>query len=407
MLIFLILAISPNLILADENTTYWEIQSIDTMKFSRDLAREKLNDKSFEELINLQVEEISKTGATHVAVGTPYDNEFIPFLKKWVTAARTHNLKIWFRGNLSGWEGWFEYPRITSDDHLRDIVKFIRENSDLFEDGDIFTPCTECENGGPGDPRNTGDILGYRNFLIAEFRTADGAFKKIGKKVTANYFSMNGDVANLIMDKKTTEDLGGVVVIDHYVDDPERLSSDLKRIIMNSGGKVILGEFGVPIPDIHGEMTESQQAIWLDSALSELSFVEGLIGINYWTSFGGTTSIWNSNGVKKSAVDVLSSYYSPKTIEGKIKNEFDQPLTNVELRAESKVSDTDKNGYFKIFIVPSTKEVTISAEKYEKRVLSVQELENVGEIVLEKSNKGIFFKLQMWFYNMYKSLTIQ
>src|SRR3989344_6298983 len=86
------------------------ITSIDTMKYSRDVAREKLNSSSFDEVIDKQVSEISATGATHIAIGTPYDDEFLPFLKRWVVAARKYNLKVWFRGNLSGWEEWFGYP---------------------------------------------------------------------------------------------------------------------------------------------------------------------------------------------------------------------------------------------------------------------------------------------------------
>ena len=100
------------------------------------------------------------------------------------------------------------------------VERFILENPEIFEDGDIFTSCTECENGGPGDPRATGDITGFRNFLIEEYQVTKDAFEKINKKVDSNFYSMNGDVAYLIMDKDTTEKLGGVVVMDHYVERP-------------------------------------------------------------------------------------------------------------------------------------------------------------------------------------------
>ena len=389
---------------AQAGNPYWNVQSIDTVKYSRDLAREKVSDSEFDETINEQISQIAKSGATHVAIGTPYDDEFLPFLYRWVKAARNNNLNVWFRGNFSGWEGWFGYESINREEHKMLVESYILSNTDLFEDGDIFTPCTECENGGPGDPRETGDVLGYRNFLIDEYRVAEGTFKKIGKDVRANYFSMNGDVAYLVMDKKTADVLGGVVVIDHYVDNPEELLEDIKRIKERSGGNVMLGEFGAPIPDIHGEMTEYEQAIWLDSALSELSKVDGLVGINYWTSFGGTTSIWNSDGSDKSAVAVLTGYFSPQELQGKVINELGHPIKNVLILANSKIAETDKAGIYTILIVPSTDKVFVKKDGYKEKLLSIRDLENSGEIVLEKVNEGIFFEFQKWVYSTFRKI---
>jgi len=389
-----IFTVNPRNAVASE--PYWQLQSIDTVKYSRDLAREKLTDESFEEVITLQVENIAKTGATHVAIGTPYDSEFIPFIKKWVTEARKNGLNVWFRGNFSGWEGWFGFESISRDEHTRSVEKFILDNPSLFEDGDIFTSCTECENGGPGDPRDTGDISGFRNFLIDEYQVAESAFKTIAKDVSTNYFSMNGDVAYLVMDKKTTENLDGVVVIDHYIYYPTEFTADIKRIKERSGGNVILGEFGAPIPDIHGEMTEYEQAIWLDGVLSELSKIEGLIGINYWTSFGGTTSIWRNDGSEKSGVDVLRGYYSPKMFQGKVINELGRPIKNALVLANSKIAKTDKAGIYTILIVPSTDKILINAQGYKENELSVIDLESTEDIVLEKTKDGIFFKIQKW-----------
>ena len=150
--------ISPMNIFAQETDSYWEIQSIDTMKFSRDLARERNGDEVFRKIIETNVQKIADVGANYVAIGTPYDEEFLPYLKVWVHAVRSSGLKVWFRGNLSGWEGWFDYPSVSPQDHIEQIEEFIVNNSDLFEDGDIFTSCTECENGVLGDPRETKDV---------------------------------------------------------------------------------------------------------------------------------------------------------------------------------------------------------------------------------------------------------
>jgi hypothetical protein len=287
----------------------WEVQSVDTVKYSRDVARQFLNDPNFDAVIENQIALISSLGITHLAIGTPYDPEFVPYLRRWVRIARDYDLKIWFRGNLSGWEGWFDYGPITKEERKRGIEELILQNSDIFSDGDIFTSCTECENGRSSDPRVTGDVAGYRRFLIEEYSVSRAAFEKIGKKVDSNYFSMNADVARLVMDKKTTSALGGIVVIDHYVATPEKLENDIREMAKISGGNVILGEFGVPIPDIHGELSEKEQAHWLDEAMARISRIESLKGVNYWTSFGGSTQIWENAGRMRKIGDVIRKYY--------------------------------------------------------------------------------------------------
>ncbi len=286
----------------------WEVRSIDTMKFSRDLAREKLNDPSFDQVIDLQVSNIAAAGATHVAIATPYDPEFVPILTRWVKSARAHGLHVWFRGNLAGWEGWFDYSKISPVAHTTAITDFIRSNGALFESGDIFTSCPECENGGPGDPRQTGRLDEFRTFLIDENKAVATAFRAINKNVSINYPSSNYDVAKLVMDKPTTEALGGVVGIDHYVKDPGELESDINALAQSSGGKIFVSEIGAPIPDVHGTMTPSEQAAWLDSILGHLQNLPVVLGVNYWVSEGGSTAIWN-NGVATPAVAVLSRYF--------------------------------------------------------------------------------------------------
>lgn len=298
------------LLLFKQEPVRWQFQSIDTMKYSRDLAREKLNDFSFDRVIEKQVKDIADTNATHISIATPYDNEFIPFMKRWVVQARKENLKVWFRGNFSGWEGWFGYPPITEVQHAEMLEDFILKNPYLFEDGDVFSPCPECENGGPGDPRVTKDVKEYRAFLIKELKIAEKSFKEINKKVRTNYSSMNFDVARLVMDEVTTNEMGGIVTIDHYVKDPEKLNEDINLIARLSKGKVILGEFGAPIPDIHGALNEAEQAYWIERALRLISTNKNLIGLNYWVNMGGTTGIWNNDGTKRLSVEIIKKYYT-------------------------------------------------------------------------------------------------
>lgn len=287
----------------------WQFRSIDTMKYSRDPSREKLIDPTYDVVIDQQVKDIAETGATHVAIATPYDAEFLPMLERWIRAARKYNLKVWFRGNWSGWEGWFDYPKITRAEHIAKTNAFIHQHPDLFQDGDIFSACPECENGGPGDPRMNGDVTGHRKFLIDEYNVTKQAFKDIGKHVASNYDSMNGDVARLIMDKPTTKALDGIVVVDHYVKTPDQLVSDIKQFAEQSGGKIVLGEFGAPIPDINGEMNEKEQALWIKESLQKLRETDELIGVNYWTNVGGSTHLWNNDGTPRKAVEEITNIY--------------------------------------------------------------------------------------------------
>ncbi len=299
----------------EKKEPYWEFRSVDTVKYSRDVAGQMLKNPDFDEVIDKQIADIASLGASHVAIGSPYDQKYVPFLKRWVKAARKNNLKVWFRGNFNGWENWFGYERIDREQHKKLLKEFIVDNPDLFEDGDIFTSCPECENGGPGDPRLNGDPEGHKQFLIDEYNISNEAFGSIGKKVNSGFYSMNFDVAKLIMDSETTRKLGNVVVIDHYIKDPVQVSEDAKFIAKQSGGKVVLGELGAPIPDIHGEMTEEEQAEWIKQALEEAVKTPEITGINYWVNVGGSTRLWNDDGQARKAVDVIKTYYSETKLQ--------------------------------------------------------------------------------------------
>ena len=58
---------SPSFAASSSRPTWWQIQSIDTMKYSRDLAREKSKDSGFDSVIDTQVKNIAAAGTTHIA----------------------------------------------------------------------------------------------------------------------------------------------------------------------------------------------------------------------------------------------------------------------------------------------------------------------------------------------------
>lgn len=346
---------------------FWNFQAIDTMKYSRDLSREKLKDPRFDVVIERQTSQISRSGASHIVIATPYDEEFLPILKRWVRLARKYKLKVWFRGNFSGWEQWFGYKKIDRAKHTELLTRFILQNKDLFEDGDKFSPCPECENGGPGDPRRNGDVTGYRNFMIEEYQKSRVSFEKIGKNVDSNYNSMNGDVAELVMDPETTSKMGGVVVIDHYVKNPARLNADITRYANKSKGKVILGEFGAPIPDIHGKMSEVEQKEWLQETLDLLSTNTDLIGLNYWTATGGSTELWDESGYEKAAAKTLSTFYNPYIISIKTVDVMSRRIPFATLTYNGAPHQSDNKGEYSFPSTSDALQISINATNYESK----------------------------------------
>lgn len=370
--------------------SWWNVQSIDTMKYSRDMARQVLHDQAYDRQIDAQMKSIAATGVTHVAIATPYDEEFYPVLKRWVDSAHRHGLHVWFRGNWSGWEGWFDYAKITRAQHMQKTKDFLEKHKDLFQDGDIFTACPECENGGPGDPRATGDVVGYRAFIVNEYQMTKNEFTKMHKNIASNWQSMNADVARVVMDHATTTSMDGLVVIDHYVMDPASIARDVEAIATQSGGMVALGEFGAPIPDIHGAMTESQQAGWIDSAMKNLLNAKHLAGLSYWVNMGGSTQLWNDDGSARSAVATLESYYSPKNVHGVISGLFGRGIPGAIITSsEGKMATADKSGVFDIpYMNAKTVSFHISASPYTSRDVSLLTISNSPKSVVSMQIHG-------------------
>lgn len=375
--------------------SWWQIQSIDTMKYSRDFSGQILTDPTkFQSLIDIQVKDIADAGATHVAIATPYDEQFLPVLRMWVAAARANNLKVWFRGNFSGWEQWFGYKSIGREEHKKLLTDFLASQADLFEEGDAFSSCPECENGGPGDPRHNGDADGHRKFLIEEYQIAKNAFFRMGKNVTPNLMSMNGDVAKLIMDESTTQSLGGIVVIDHYVGSVDQLVSDAQDYARQSGGKVVFGEFGAPIPDIHGDMTENEQAIWIDDALSKLSLEKDVIGINYWVGFGGSTQLWNDGGTPRMAVEIIRKHFQPPAASGQVVDRNGKAIPGITVKTPWQAVQTNKEGQFVLPLSSEDSVISVFADGYIAQNINVSSQGVTDlEVRLEKSEYSLFERL--------------
>lgn len=342
----------------------WDVKSIDTMKTSRDQAQHGISNVNYQK----ELQEIKDLGANYVAIDTPYDEEFYPYLKSWVDEARVLGLRVWFRGNWSGWEGWNEYPKnLTRQQHVEKTKQFISSHPELFKDGDSFTACPECEYGGPGSPVSAGEIDSFRKFMVDEYIATSEEFKKIGKKVTTNWFSMNPDVAEKIYTEKLLEDTGNIITLDYFVKDKEQLVNGLNFFSKKFPGvKILVGEFGAPLSAINENMNDQEQKEFVSTIFSYLKTRKDILGVNYWVSSGGSTRILDDILNPKPAAEVVKNDFLVKKVSGTLLDKDKQPLEGVTvyINSEKQVTESDKNGKFSFTYIGNNLHIDIISTKY-------------------------------------------
>jgi Carboxypeptidase regulatory-like domain len=353
----------------------WRYQCIDTMKSSRDRAREWMKRADLAEEIARQMKAVSSMGANCVSIGTPYDSEFNPYLRAWVEGARAEGLSIWFRGNFAGWEGWFDYPRITDEkEHHTKMVQFISDHPDLFADGDIFTGAPEAENGGPFLPGHADQYERYRLFLSETYALCQNTFFKINKKISCNWFSMSGGHAKSIFNEPSIASLNRVVTIDHYMRDSRDMGEYIDYFVKKYNARLVIGEYGAPIPDLNGKMTPEEQATFVRHTFIEMYTRRAAIeGINYWTLLDSSTQLLNDDYSERAVVEVVKDFYIPGVLVGRVVNSNGKGVAEAAVRIDSEKSDiyTNDQGYFSIDLPAG--EYSVSAS-YEDVVIPSQEV---------------------------------
>jgi hypothetical protein len=377
----------------------WEICSIDTMKLSRDKARQELNHPEFDNTIAQQMKLIKQTGANYVSVGTPYDKEFLPYLRRWVKAAREQDLNVYFRGNWSEWEGWFEYPKnLSPEQHIAKTVKFIEENAELFQSGDIFDPCPECENAGFW-PQPAKDAA-YREFVIKQQQAAQAAFQKINLNVAVRQ-SIIGGRAKEVLDPESLKQLGNQVQIDHYVPNPKGMSEYLDYF-ESIQTKTLVSEFGAPIPDMNGSMTEKQQADFIRSVLETMYRHNGSVdGLNYWVLSHGTTELVDESGKPRLAYEVIKEYFTPQIASGRIVDELDKPISGVKVKtSDGNQVLTDENGFYSLKFPIREMDLIIESDKFATQSAHIAK-GDLGSttrqnFTLKPTDPSLLYRLQLW-----------
>jgi len=388
--------ISPMIAMtATEN--YWEVRAIDTMKYSRDRARESSIVSEIPKIVTAAAD----LNPTHIAIGTPYDSEFNRVNQSWAREIHRRKINVWFRGNFSGWEGWFDYEELSSpEDHHTKTYQFITSNPDFFRDGDIFTPAPEPENGLIGDPR-FGNKEAYYTFLRTSYQTCVDAFEAIDKDVTCGYFGTNGDIAKDILTPELVADLGNVIIIDHYVKDADIFAKDIDFLANKfPNAKIIIGEFGAPVPDIHGSMTNQEQASIIDDFLKVMYVKQAIVtGVNYWVLNEGTTAIVTDNLEPKLAYDVLYKYYNPQVITGIVRDTLDDPISKatINFSDDHRSIQTDSQGRFTASIPADSVEIEIIQDNYfpGKQVLTLDNSTEIVEVNLTPKKPTFLYKVRL------------
>ncbi len=400
-------SLKPEVISKEQPEFLWQVRSVDTMKTSRDKARVRLYDLKFDGEIQKELLAIKDLGANYVAIDTPYDEEFLPYLKRWVNLARKTGLKVWFRGNWSNWEGWFDYPKnLAPERHHAKTAEFIETHPDLFEDEDIFDPCPECENAGFW--KQPDDNIKYNEFLRNQRIVLKNSFSKIKRQVYTNVFSIIGGRAKEVVDKQTLNALDNLVTIDHYIKNPSSMAEYIDYFSKNFHTKVLVGEFGAPIPDINGSMDENQQALFIDEVLRELyKNKTNVFGINYYVLTLGTTKLLNDDGTKRQAVEVVKNYFIPGVVKGTVTNTLGDQLKDIPVKTGDGLNSTatGRQGRYTMSIPASTVDIAIGGNKY-KTVMQKLVITRSGEImqnaVLEPEKIGFIYRIRLVIQNLKK-----
>lgn len=387
----------------DASDTFWSIQSIDTMKLSRDSVKDNSVNIAF------WVSKVASLHANYIAIDTPYDEEFYPVLERWVTQARKNNLHVWFRGNFSGWEGWFNYPKLkNADQHYALTKAFISKHANLFKDGDIFTPAPEPENGIIGDPRSSNaNSIAYNTFLVRSFSTCKNAMEQIHKHVSCGYFSMNGDIALNSLTQETADTLG-VIVIDHYVSSVSQMGDEVDSLYQKFGKPVVLGEFGAPLDEINGQMDEIEQAGFISSILNELYVRKQEVeGLNYWVISGGSTALFQDDGTPKKVVNSITNYYNPLVITGVVKDTFGNQLANILIHTPVGNISTDSHGRYAFSMLQVANiPLTIEDSNYKPYTTALLANQNVVDITLQPTRTDIWYHIQLLIRNILQTINL-
>jgi len=277
------------------------IASIDTMKESRDTLNNPLTDAQIME----DVTTTASLGANYVTVDVPYD--YPSYMARWVNAARTAGLHVWFRSTFDDWERIYTSTvQMTPSGYITALTNFIAAHPSLYKPGDILDPLPEPENssywaskspygnnwGWYNAPNATTDE--FNRFFVDLTSAARTALQNAGiTGVTTNIRSVAPWWAYhpLSLYPATIAAMGNVAIDIYDGQSPTispsaallQLQDDITNIEQVSGVPIILGEYGY---SIDGVTTDAQQEAVVKPQLDWLRTQPYIQGMNWWHGAG-------------------------------------------------------------------------------------------------------------------------
>jgi hypothetical protein len=251
-------------------------------------------------------------GANYISVETPYDDpacgSALAYTKAWVYAIHAAGLSVWHRHMPLAFEGIYSSPKNNSTDYLQLIASYIINNPTLFQEGDIFTPIPEPQNGGILNHtycyENVCQFAGVTEFnqwLRDAINVSDAAFVHLNLqgKVKIGYYGFDGFVAwghnnpdwDGLLEDETVQVMGNIT-IDHY---PEIVSDTMENSLNEleqryPGVPIVIGEWGtISSGDPILQVEQTRAAL-------RAALLPSVIGVNYWhMGSGGNESLINED----------------------------------------------------------------------------------------------------------------
>lgn len=316
----LIPTLIPTTIPISTTKASWSIQSVSSMKETKDRICNQRSDAFISSWVNMAFE----LGVNYVAIENPYENPVcgnsIAYGSKWIEAIRQKGIKVWHRHMPLSFEGIYNVPKSRETNYLDLIFNFITQNPHYFREGDIFTPIPEPQNGGIFGVtycafsicQFTGSS-GFNQFLRQAIDISELAFNQIGLsgKIKIGYYGFDGFVAwgdnnpdwNGILEDATVLKMGNIT-IDHY---PEIVGDTMQNDLNELEARypnipIIIGEWGtITGGDREYQVNSSMQAARRSS----------VVGFNYW-HFGpdGNEALINEQFTKNAQFDEVQKFYT-------------------------------------------------------------------------------------------------
>lgn len=197
----------------------------------------------------------------------------------------------------------------------------------------------------------------------------------------------------------TFDTLGNVVALDHYAAAPANYSEYVRYFADTFQTEVIFSEVGAPIPDLHGRMSEQQQADFIEEVFLELYHSRPWVrGVNYWVLSQGTTALLNSDSSPREVVEVVKDYYQSAWLYGRVSNTLGLGLSEIEVQvAGMNTTQTDAFGRFGIAVPAGEYELTFSGAEYTSEQVTVTASRAADleySVVLEPSQKSWWYQLK-------------